>query len=85
MESFNSFYYSFSPIIADYERENPVFKEIVKIGITPMLSTLSLMDYADSESEVLGIGISLIIVNAMMYVGLPVFGIMRLRKSNNTL
>ena len=80
MESFNQFYYSFSPIIADYERENPVFKEIVKIGITPMISTLSLMDYADTESEVLGIGISLIILNAMMYVGLPVFGIMRIRK-----
>jgi hypothetical protein len=80
MEHFNSFYYSFSPYIADYERENPVFKEIVKIGITPMISTLSLMDYADTESEVLGIGISLIILNAMMYVGLPVFGIMRLRK-----
>ena len=39
----------------------------------------------DTESEVLGIGISLIILNAMMYVGLPVFGIMMLRKSNNTL
>ena len=80
MESFNSFYYSFSPIIADYERENPVFKEMVKIGITPMISTLSLMDYADTESEVLGIGISLIILNAMMYVGLPVFGIMIAKK-----
>ena len=80
MESFNSFYYSFSPIIADYERENPVFKEIVKIGITPMLSTLSLMDYADTESEVLGIGISLIILNGIMYVGLPVFGIIIAKK-----
>ena len=80
LESFNSFYYSFSPIIADYERENPVFKELVKIAITPMLSTLSLMDYADTESEVLGIGISLIILNGIMYVGLPVFGIMFLRK-----
>ena len=80
MESFNSFYYSFSPIIADYERENPLFKELVKAGITPMLSTLSLMDYADTESEVLGIGISLIILNGMMYVGLPVFGIMIARK-----
>ena len=26
MTSFNQFYYSFSPAIADYERENPVFK-----------------------------------------------------------
>ena len=80
MESFNQFYYSFSSYITDYERENPLFKEIVKIGITPMISTLSLMDYADTESEVLGIGISLIILNGMMYVGLPVFGIMFLRK-----
>ena len=80
MESFNQFYYSFSPIIADYERENPVFKEIVKVGITPMISTLSLMDYADTESEVLGIGISLIILNAMMYVGLPVFGMIVAKK-----
>ena len=85
MEHFNSFYYSFSPIIADYERENPVFKEIVKAGITPMLSTLSLMDYAETESEVLTIGISLIILNAMMYVGLPVFGIIVARKSQNIL
>ena len=45
-----------------------------------MLSTLSLMDYADSESEVLGIGISLIVLNGMMYVGLPVFGIMIVAK-----
>ena len=48
------FYYSFSPIIADYERENPLFKEAVKLAITPMLSTLyHLMDNAESESEVL--------------------------------
>ena len=29
MAGFNQFYYSFSPVIADYERENPVFKEVV--------------------------------------------------------
>ncbi len=29
MNSFNEIYYSFSPIVADYERENPVFKEMV--------------------------------------------------------
>ena len=80
MESFNTFYYSFSPIIADYERENPVFKEVVKVAITPMLSTLSLMDYADSEDEVLSVGISLIMLNIGMYVGLPVFGIIIARK-----
>ena len=41
MTHFNEFYYSFSPIIADYERENPVFKEMVKIAITPMISSRS--------------------------------------------
>ena len=80
MTGFNDFYYSFSPVIADYERENPAFKEAVKIAITPMLSTLSLMDYAETESSVLGIGIGLIILNGMMYVGIPVIGIIVIRR-----
>ena len=73
MNAFNDVYYSFSPIIADYERANPVFKEMVKIAITPMISSLSLLNYVDmnSESEVLGYGISLIILNFAMYVGIP--------------
>jgi len=73
MESFNDFYYSFSPIIADYERENPVFREAVKIAITPMISSLSILNYVDmdSEYEVLGYGISLILLNIGMYVGIP--------------
>ena len=56
MGMFNDVYYSFSPIIADYERENPVFKEMVKIVITPMISSLSILNYVDmdSEAEVLG-------------------------------
>ena len=49
MGMFNDVYYSFSPIIADHERENPLFKEIVKIAITPMISSLSLMENANSE------------------------------------
>jgi len=82
MNSFNDVYYSFSPIIADYERENPVFKEMVKIVITPMISSLSILNYVDmdSEIEVLGYGISLIVFNVGMYVGVPIFAIMRLRK-----
>jgi len=44
INSFNTFYYSFSPVIADYERENPVFKEMVKIVITPMISSLSILN-----------------------------------------
>ncbi len=80
MSGFNQFYYSFSPSVADFERENPVFKEIVKVGLTPMLSSLSLLNYVDidSEQEMLGYGISLILLNIGMYIGIPVFGILKL-------
>ena len=82
MESFNQFYYSFSPSIADLERENPLFKEVVKLTITPLLSSLSLLNYVDmnSESEVLGYGISLILLNVGMYFVLPAIVIHRVRK-----
>ena len=82
IESFNDFYYSFSPIIADYERENSVFREMVKIAITPMISSLSILNYVDmdSEAEVLGYGISLIILNIGMYVGVPASIIVGIRK-----
>jgi len=80
VNSFNHIYYSFSPYIADYERENPVFQEMVKLAITPMISSLSIMSMAESDSEVLGFGISLILLNVAMYVGIPVFGIMKLNQ-----
>ncbi len=80
MSGFNQFYYSFSPIIADYEREQPVFKEIMKIVLTPMLSSLSLLNYVDIDSEqgMLGYGISIILLNSGMYVGIPLLGILKL-------
>ena len=80
MSGFNEFYYSFSPAIADYERENPVFKEAVKIGLTPLLSSLTLMDFAETEDEILGYGISLIILNLGMYVAAPAILIYKTRK-----
>ena len=80
MSGFNEFYYSFSPIIADYQRENPYFKEAVKLAITPMISTLSLMENAESESEVLGLGLSVIALNLGMYLGVPAIVVMGIRK-----
>ena len=80
MSSFNEMYYSFSPTIADYERENPMFKEAVKLTITPMLSTLAIMENAESESEVLGLGLSVIALNLGMYLGAPAIIIIGIRK-----
>ena len=71
MSGFNELYYTFSPTIADMERESPVFKEIVKLGLTPMLSTLAIMENAESESEVLGLGLSVIALNLGMYIAAP--------------
>ena len=82
MGTFNDIYYSFSPVIADYERENPLFKEAVKIAITPMISTLSLMENAESESEVLGLGLSVIMLNLGMYIGLPAMIVIGIKKRN---
>ena len=73
MSGFNQLYYSFSPTIADMERENPMFQEAVRAFITPMVSTLSIMTLADdgSEAEVLGLGISVIALNLGMYIAAP--------------
>ena len=80
MGTFNDIYYSFSPVIADMEREHPMFKEAVKLAITPMISTLSLMENAETESEVLSIGISVIMLNLGMYLGVPAIVIVGIRK-----
>jgi len=82
MAGFNQFYYSFSPAIADYERENPAFKEVVKITLTPLLTSLTLLQYADidSESEMLGYGIGIILLNIGMYFVAPAVLIMKIKK-----
>ena len=80
MTGFNQLYYSFSPTIADMERDNPIFKEAVKVGITPLLSSLSIMSHAESESEILGYGIGVIMLNLGMYVAAPAMLIYKARK-----
>ena len=73
MTGFNQIYYSFSPTIADLERQNPAFQYVVRAFITPMISSLSIMTLAEdgSEIEVLGLGISVIVLNLGMYVAAP--------------
>jgi len=81
MTGFNQFYYSFSPTIADYERGNPAFKEAVKITLTPLLTSLTLLQYVDidSESEMLGYGIGIILLNIGMYFIAPAVLITKIR------
>ena len=81
MAGFNQFYYSFSPAIADYERENPIFKEVVKLTLTPLLTSLTLLQYTniDSEPEMLGYGIGIILLNIGMYFIAPAVVMMKIR------
>ena len=81
MTGFNQFYYSFSPAIADYERESPIFKEAVKLIITPLLTSLTLLQYADidSEADMLGYGIGVILLNIGMYFIAPAVLITKIR------
>ena len=73
MTGFNQFYYSFSPAVADYERENPMFKEAVKLTLTPLLTSLAILNYVDidTEQEMLGYGIGVILLNIGMYFVAP--------------
>ena len=88
MTGFNQLYYSFSPIIADMERENPMFQEVVRAFITPMISSLSIMTLAEdgNDLQVLGLGISIITLNLGLYIAAPTvvgFAVSKRLKSRN--
>ena len=85
MTGFNQLYYSFSPYVADYERENPLFKEAVKVTLTPMLTSLTLLNYVevDTEEEMLGYGIGIILLNIGMYFVAPAAAIITIKNRIN--
>ena len=62
--------------------KNPTFKEAVKLAITPLITSLSILNHLDmeSESEILGYGISLILLNLGMYFIAPAIVIVGVRK-----
>ena len=82
MAGFNEFYYSFSPVVADYERENPMLKETVKVTLTPLLTSLAILNYVDidSEQEMLGYGIGVILLNIGMYFVAPAVLVISVKK-----
>lgn len=80
MSTFNHVYYSFSPTVADWERQSPVFREAVKATVTPMLLTLSILAHVDidSEEQLLGYGSAIILLNLALYLGVPALLVIRL-------
>ena len=82
MTGFNQFYYSFSPAVADLERENAVFRDAVRVAITPGLYTLNIMTLADQNSDASVIAFGLLAIAAMagIYVAGPVLTVHAIRK-----
>jgi len=65
-----------------------VFKEAVKIGLTPLLTSLTILNYVDidTEQEMLGYGIGIILLNIGMYFVAPAIIIIALKnRRGNTL
>lgn len=59
INAFNSVYYTFSPTVADVERNSPILQELVKTGMTPLLGILQitkLTSIGNSEISVLTSG-----------------------------
>lgn len=48
MSAFNAWYYSFSPYVADYERDQPWMQQIVRVAIYPLLGILTASEKAYS-------------------------------------
>lgn len=49
MNVFNAWYYSFSPFVADYEREQPFFQQIVKAVVYPLIGILQFSEVGYSS------------------------------------
>ncbi|HSD04565.1 MAG TPA: CFI-box-CTERM domain-containing protein [Nitrosopumilaceae archaeon] len=49
---FNAVYYSFSPTVADVERNNPFLQESVRIGIMPLLGILQVTETLNTGGEI---------------------------------
>lgn len=83
----NGFYYSFSPAVADWERESPAFREAVKLSITPMLASFAVLDHGgmDSERGLVWYVAGVALLNLGMYVGAPAFLAVGLTRASRTL
>ena len=73
MSAFSAAYHSFSPHVADLEREHPAFRQAVSALIAPILHALSVAALAGpgSEASVAAHGTAAVLLAMGMYVGAP--------------
>ncbi len=82
MKSVNEFYYSFSPTVSDWERENPILRESVKLLITPAMISFTVLDHEgiSSDQDLINYVVSITFLNIGMYFVAPAVLIMKVRK-----
>ena len=73
MKSVNEFYYSFSPTVSDWERENPILRESVKLLITPAMISFTVLDHEgiNSDQDLINYVASITFLNIGMYFVAP--------------
>ena len=71
LSAFNAAYYSFSPALADLERQSPALRQIVGAAAVPMVHTLGVVSYAQTEAQFLVLGSLALLANAGIYAGAP--------------
>ena len=73
MAWFNQIYYYFSPAIADLERESPMFRDMVRVAITPAVYAMGVMQLADPDSEISVLVFGTLAISAVggMYAATP--------------
>lgn len=83
MHTTNDFYYMFSPAVADFERQNPVLRDTVRILITPFLASFAVLDHnsMDTDSALVWYVALMAALNIVGYVGAPVVAAVVIRKS----
>lgn len=77
MGAFNAWYYSFSPSVAEYERNSPWAREAVRVAVMPLLIILDVSTYfhdslkftgLDPESSVVAAGLAAASLVGLVYL-----------------
>jgi hypothetical protein len=86
MNVFNAWYYSFNPYIANYERQQPIFQNFMRMSIYPLLSILQISErgysVAPGEYGTITAGLIGSSLIGIFYLSPFVIIIMALKKKN---
>ena len=83
MHATNNFYYSFSPTVADWERQNSVFRDVVRTLITPSLASFAVFDHAtmNTNDELVWYVALMAALNIGGYLSVPFVAVVGIRRA----